>query len=564
MRKRDLFLRIFKHYIIMRKFIYFCSIAFAAAMTTGCSYDDDDIWSAVNDLDQRVEKLEQASQQMTSDISALQTIVNAMQNNITITDIAQNENGYTITFSDGTTATISNGIDGAAAPEISVKKDSDGFYYWTIGGDWLIVDGEKVRATAVDGADAIAPQMRINPVTKEWEISTDGGLIWVSTGISAQGSAGDSLFSSVDTSDPAFVKFTLADGTEFTVARYDGNAPLFAVEDAQGIQVIRNGQSKVYTVTTQNVADYTIQKPDGWRAVYENGKLTITAPAEANTYAEQEGTVSIVVVSANGTGMIVKISVATYETRILTFEDADAKFDAYELSYASKTITNWSDLIDSKQYGGPLLYGNGSGMSEPYYWYDQNNTGLMHTMPEGFGMYCYWSGGHAITNYYDTDLTHGDFTHQLAVYGTAGHNGSANCAMHFGYKDDSAYNMTENLPALEFYDGTERVISYMYVMNSTYAMNCYISGNSLTAKIGPNDWVKLVATGYNAAGTKVGETSIYMVNGPDNIVRDWTKWDLSSLGKVAKIEFNVTGSSDNGYGFSQPAYFAYDDVAVIF
>ena len=25
---------------------------------------------------------------------------------------------------------------------------------------------------------------------------------------------------------------------------------------------------------------------------------------------------------------------------------------------------------------------------------------------------------------------------------------------------------------------------------------------------------------------------------------------------------DMTGSSDNGYGFSQPAYFAYDDVAV--
>ncbi|MDE6225286.1 MAG: DUF4465 domain-containing protein, partial [Muribaculaceae bacterium] len=49
---------------------------------------------------------------------------------------------------------------------------------------------------------------------------------------------------------------------------------------------------------------------------------------------------------------------------------------------------------------------------------------------------------------------------------------------------------------------------------------------------------------------------------PDNIVMDWTKWDLSVLGKVAKIEFNILGSSDNGAGFSQPAYFAYDDVTV--
>ena len=48
------------------------------------------------------------------------------------------------------------------------------------------------------------------------------------------------------------------------------------------------------------------------------------------------------------------------------------------------------------------------------------------------------------------------------------------------------------------------------------------------------------------------------------IITEWAKWDLSGLGKVVSIEFNITGSSDNGYGYSQPAYFAYDDVAVRF
>lgn len=33
---------------------------------------------------------------------------------------------------------------------------------------------------------------------------------------------------------------------------------------------------------------------------------------------------------------------------------------------------------------------------------------------------------------------------------------------------------------------------------------------------------------------------------------------------MVSVEFNITGSSDNGYGYSQPAYFAYDDVAVRF
>ena len=48
------------------------------------------------------------------------------------------------------------------------------------------------------------------------------------------------------------------------------------------------------------------------------------------------------------------------------------------------------------------------------------------------------------------------------------------------------------------------------------------------------------------------------------VIDDWTKWDLSSLGKVKRVQFNIIGTNDNGFGFSQPAYFAYDDVAVRF
>ena len=50
-------------------------------------------------------------------------------------------------------------------------------------------------------------------------------------------------------------------------------------------------------------------------------------------------------------------------------------------------------------------------------------------------------------------------------------------------------------------------------------------------------------------------------------VKEWTKWDLSSLGKVARVEFNLVGSEElyeSGYGLGAPGYFAYDDVAVIF
>ncbi|MCQ2148210.1 MAG: DUF4465 domain-containing protein, partial [Bacteroidales bacterium] len=141
-----------------------------------------------------------------------------------------------------------------------------------------------------------------------------------------------------------------------------------------------------------------------------------------------------------------------------------------------------------------------------------------------------------------------------------GHNGSDNFCMHYGYIDSMGYSDT--LPMFYFSDGEARVIDHMWVNNSLYAVNTYLDGNGLTPKISESDWVKIVATGTDAEGqTKTAE--FYLCNGPENIITEWTKWDISSLGAVVAVEFNVTGSSDNGYGFSQPAYFAYDDVAIV-
>lgn len=262
---------------------------------------------------------------------------------------------------------------------------------------------------------------------------------------------------------------------------------------------------------------------------------------------------------------------AGYELRVLTFEDADYKGGT---NFAGKS--DWSSLIDNPQYMGSMLYPGGSGTtdeSKAYTWYDAGNTELKHTLPKSWDNYCYWGGGHAVSNYASSDyVTNGDFNHQLTVYKAGaegdvrtggGHNGSNNFAVHYGYKDKSGYTDSQILPSLAFGDGMARVIDHMYVNNVCYALNCYLNGNGLTAKIGDDDWVKLIATGYDGEA-KTGEASIYLCNGPKNIVTDWTKFDLSGLGAVTKVEFNITGSSDNGYGFSQPAYFAYDDVAVRF
>ena len=557
----------------MKKFFIFSLIA---VFITACSkYDDGDLWDKVNDLDTRVETLEKAAKTTNSDIESLRSLLTALQKNVYVSKVKQKEDqsGYIIEFTDNTSVTISNGVDGIDAPSVSVRKDEDGIFYWTIGGEWLLVDDPKVQA---EGMNAIAPQVRINESTKMWELSTDNGASWTSLNVVAVGEAGkngDTFFKSVDTSDANNVTFTLADGTTFTLPRTQ-DFMLSLTHSSENAVFIPN-ETKTYTVNVDEGNDFTVLYiSTGWNYTVNGNQLTVTAPASAS-----DGELKILVSpintiaptttsrSSNAYGKLYKVHLfVTNEFRTLTFEDTDFKATPYTLDYANNgaglTINTWSDLIDDPQYGGPLLYGDYS--KTQYYWYDQNNTELYHIFPYNYSAYCYWGGGHAISNYVSTNLADGDFNHQLMVYGNSGHNGSSNFCMHYGYIDGSTFNPTENLPEITFYDGKARIIDHMFVNNSLYAMNCYINGNGLTTNIGESDWVKLVAIGYDADDKETGRAEFYMVNGPKHIIKEWTKWDLSVLGKVVKVGFNVTGSSDNGYGFSQPAYFAYDDVVVAF
>lgn len=597
---------------IMRKFLCLAlSATVALVAMVGCSYDDTSLWNEIENVKDRVETLEEAVIKTNEDIVALQTIVNALQKNVYVVSVTPTADGYTIQFSDGTTAEIKDGKDGANgtnAPVISVKQDTDGNYYWTMDGEWLMVDGERIRANGIDGEDgsdgedAIAPQLRINDTNKEWEISTDGGQTWTSTGIVAEGkdgengangedgsagAAGDSLFKEVDTSNPDYVVITLADGTEFRLARYDQSAPIFIIVDAPEVAEVEYGATVEFVIEANNIADYVVNTPEGWKATYSDNTLSVTAPAKDLCHFDKEGVIAITVVSEQGKSAIVKLNVMAGEwvddvtLRTLTFEDDDTKFAPYYLDYVGKEINTWSDLIATDQYGDYLLgYGAWMGECVPteeshYCWYDENNTFLAHDYPYNYYSYCFAGGGHAISNYASSDYSsHGDYTYQLTVYDKdanglvtsgGGHNGSDNFAMHYGYFDGSDYNQTteDALPAIYFKDEQARVIDHMWVALSTYEYYCLYEGNGLTAPLGEGDYVIIEAIGHKEDGT-TQKISFRVADWESGVIDDWTKFDLSSLGKVNKVYFNIVGSNDNGYGFSQPAYFAYDDVAVQF
>ena len=208
----------------MKKLLAFAAL-FAVVALTSCKYDDDDLWNSVHGLENRVAKLEELCKQMNTNISSLQTIVTALQNNVYVTGTTPlmkdgKEIGYTITFSKGNPITIYHGKDGqdgedGTTPTIGVKKDTDGVYYWTLNGEFIVVDGGKIQAEGTNGTNGTTPQFKIE--NDYWFVSYNNGANWTQLGKATgeDGVGSDSMFSGVDyETSTDYVIFTLSNGTQ--------------------------------------------------------------------------------------------------------------------------------------------------------------------------------------------------------------------------------------------------------------------------------------------------------------------------------------------------------------
>lgn len=192
-------------------------------------YDDSVIWEELHSLDSRIKALEEKCDLMNQNIMTLQVLITALQQRDAITSVTtlENNTGYLITFSSGKEISIYNGVNGhdgtngenghdGHTPIISVRQDTDGEWYWTLDGEWLYSQGQKIRASAKDGIngvdgingtdglngengkDGITPRLKIEEGF--WYISYDGEQTWIKLGAATgdsglNGEDGDSFFS---------------------------------------------------------------------------------------------------------------------------------------------------------------------------------------------------------------------------------------------------------------------------------------------------------------------------------------------------------------------------------
>ena len=343
------------------------SLVFCGLLLFGCSdkYDDSALRNDLNDLENRVAKLEELCKQMNTNISSLQKIVEALQDNLSISKVEQISDGYIIHFSDGSTATIKNGKNSEDAPIIGVKKDTDGIYYWTLDGEWLTDEkGNKVKAQGTDGKDGvdgedgndgvdgedgvdgtngkdgkdgITPQLKIE--NGRWMLSMDNGKTWTDIGqaTGADGKDGkdgedgedgtdgedgvdgkdgtNGIFKSV-TEDNDNVYFTLEDDSVITIPKSD-NSKFAIAFDTTDIAILNGGESKTISYTITDATKNTVVKAiaqDGWKVKVDatstdKGTITITAP---NPIVESE----ILVFANDGSYRTVMVSLNCMQGQI--------------------------------------------------------------------------------------------------------------------------------------------------------------------------------------------------------------------------------------------------------
>ncbi len=115
-------------------------------------------------------------------------------------------------------------------------------------------------------------------------------------------------------------------------------------------------------------------------------------------------------------------------------------------------------------------------------------------------------------------------------------------------------------------------LTNVWITNSTYAYHAVVNGedgNSPPFVKGPfaeGDWFKVTVWGYGDQGQQTHSLDIYLADYRDSnpanwyALSSWTLFDLSILGTVYGIGFDLSSSDASEWGMNTPAYFAMDDL----
>ncbi len=155
-----------------------------------------------------------------------------------------------------------------------------------------------------------------------------------------------------------------------------------------------------------------------------------------------------------------------------------------------------------------------------------------------------------------TDKTNPELSNQYSVYADGGASGSQKFAIAF----------VDGTSDFQFQTGVEKTIHSVMVNNSTYTYYVLKDGNPFSTAFTAGDWFKVIFTGYNAQGNITGTKDFYLADfqsGKSYICSEWTKVDLSALGKINRIEISMSSSDTYMDYMNTPAYVCLDNLIYV-
>ncbi len=283
-------------------------------MFSSC-YNDSAIWEKFDEIEVRLDSLEN---QLSSQVEAMSAL---LEDGSTVSSCKKNEDGsYTVTLSNGTKFTVLPA--GTSFSSLVTYVTVDGEKYWATYGP----DGQQV--VLKDGAgNAI-------PVSVNASVKVKDGIYYLiingkeyATGYDAEDVV--QVFSSCtpleDASGNVYaVKFTFGAGMEVTVALDGYNGVIFKLSDANSSIIsdyyIDYGTTQSFIMESDDVIDYIMQVPDGWRVKDVYDELTgetyikVTAPVAETVElgaAVAEGDLKVVSVVEGGKASVSKMHLST-------------------------------------------------------------------------------------------------------------------------------------------------------------------------------------------------------------------------------------------------------------
>ena len=165
----------------------------------------------------------------------------------------------------------------------------------------------------------------------------------------------------------------------------------------------------------------------------------------------------------------------------------------------------------------------------------------------------------------ETNITTPGFENQFSVYNTGGAAQSSNFAL--AYVSSYEPDPTQITFAAPVKAGS------VALTNSTYAALSMAQGDSFAKKFGgvtgnDADYFYVSIIGKAADGSTTGKLDVYLAdyrfadNSQDYILDQWLTVDLSSLGTVSALQFEMSSSDVGNFGINTPTYFALDNLSV--